>query len=92
MKRILLHYVLPLALPFVAYAVWVALERWRARTAGAGAGPAWREAPWHWLLMAGVVLVGLSFVVLGFLGGAPPGSKYVPPHMEGGELVPGRME
>ena len=31
-----------------------------------------------------------SFIVLAHWGGEPPGSTYVPAHMENGKLVPGR--
>jgi hypothetical protein len=30
-----------------------------------------------------------SFIVLAQFSGAPPGSTYVPAHVEGGKLVPG---
>ena len=33
-----------------------------------------------------------SFVVLAQFGGAPPGSTYVPAHIENGELVPGETQ
>jgi hypothetical protein len=42
-----------------------------------------------WLTISALVLVILSFLFLAQFGGAPPGSTYVPAHMENGRLVPG---
>ncbi len=91
MRRLIFSYLLPLLLPFAAYALWLSLVRWRARRAG-GEQPAWSDAPFTWLAIASVLLVAAGFFVLGFIGGAPPGSVYVPPHMENGVIVPGRAE
>jgi Family of unknown function (DUF6111) len=35
------------------------------------------------------VLMAGSFVVLAHFSGAPPGSTYVPAHVDGGKFVPG---
>ncbi len=68
MKRILLHYVLPILLPFIVYGVWLALARRKARPAGAAA-PVWRNAPLTWLLIAGLGLVCVGLVALALTGG-----------------------
>ncbi len=71
MKRILLHYVLPILLPFIVYGVWRALARRKAQsasTAGAAA-PTWRDGPWTWLLITGLVLACVGLVVLALTGG-----------------------
>jgi hypothetical protein len=70
--------------PFVAYAVflWATqakvldLERWSLGTI-------------MWLTIAAFALMGGSFVVLAQFGGSPPGSTYIPAHMEDGKFVPG---
>ena len=36
-----------------------------------------------------LALMIASFIVLAQFSGAPPGSTYVPAHVEGGKLVPG---
>jgi hypothetical protein len=41
------------------------------------------------LTIAALVLVIASFLVLAQFSGAPPGSTYVPAHLENGRLVPG---
>jgi hypothetical protein len=43
-------------------------------------------------LVAALVLMIGSFVVLAQWGGSPPGSIYVPAHMEDGHLVPGETK
>ncbi len=43
-----------------------------------------------WLLIAALVLMIGSFVVLAHWSGAPPGSTYVPAHVEDGKFVPGQ--
>ncbi len=91
MRRLILSYLLPLLLPFIVYALWLMLVRWRARRAGADQ-PAWSDAPFTWLAIAGVLLVALTFVILGLKEDAPPGSVYIPPHLENGVVVPGRAE
>jgi hypothetical protein len=52
--------------------------------------------PVSWTLrrVAGLVIVSLllmigSFVLLAQFSGAPPGSTYVPAHVDGGKFVPG---
>ena len=50
MSRILLHYVVPLLLPFVIYGAWLALARRGTRPAGAAGAHDWRDAPWTWLV------------------------------------------
>jgi hypothetical protein len=41
------------------------------------------------LAIAAAVLVIVSLVLLAQFSGAPPGSTYVPAHIENGRLVPG---
>jgi hypothetical protein len=43
-----------------------------------------------WLTIAALLCVVASFIVMAHFYGAPPGSTYVPAHMEDGRLVPGR--
>lgn len=52
--------------------------------------------PEHWplrtvvgLTVVALVLVGASAIITAQISGAPPGSTYVPAHVEGGRLVPG---
>lgn len=91
MRRLILSYLIPLLLPFAAYALWLALVRWRARRAGAEV-PGWNDAPLTWLMIAGIALASMGFVYLGLREDAPPEAKYQPPHMENGVIVPGRFE
>jgi len=71
-------------IPFAVYALFLFLTR-----SGVLVPDAW---PLHMLakLTAGaLVLVIVSFVLLGSLPGSPPNSTYVPAHIENGRLVPG---
>jgi hypothetical protein len=70
--------------PFVAYALYL----WATR-AGVLDGSSWALPRLMWLTIAALVLVIASFLALAEFGGAPPGSTYVPAHMENGRLVPG---
>ena len=70
--------------PFAAYVLflWATrakvldLERWSLSTL-------------MWLTIAALVLMLGSFLVLAQFSGAPPGSTYVPAHMDDGKFVPG---
>ena len=42
-----------------------------------------------WLTITALVLVIASLLALAEFGGSPPGSTYVPAHLENGRLVPG---
>ena len=44
-----------------------------------------------YLLIAAFLLVIVGFFVLAQWGGAPPGSTYIPAHIEDGKLVPGKI-
>lgn len=81
--RFFLQYLLPLLLPLLIYVGFVWLSRGRSQ--------AWLEdTPWVPLLGAGAVLTALSLIGWSLLSGASTDALYVPPHMEDGELVPGR--
>lgn len=92
MFRLFFTYVLPLIAPTLLYLLWNWLQLRRARAGKrAEQPPALEDTPWLVLAGAGVSL--LVVVVLGFAffgGGTAPGLHYVPPHMEGGEIVPGQ--
>jgi hypothetical protein len=70
--------------PFAAYALFL----WATR-AGVVDVSAWSLPRLIWLTVAAVALVIAGFVALVQFSGAPPGSTYVPAHMENGRLVPG---
>ena len=70
--------------PFGAYALFL----WAAR-AGVVDVSAWSPPRLMWLTVAALTLVVAGFAVLAQFGGAPPGSTYVPAHMENGRFVPG---
>jgi hypothetical protein len=71
--------------PFAAYALFV----WATREGVISVSSTWSPLRLIWLTAAAVVLVIAGFVGLAQFGGAPPGSTYVPAHMENGRFVPG---
>ena len=73
--------------PFVVYALFL----WATR-AGVLDASAWSLPRLAWLTIAALVLMIGSFVVIAQFSGGPPGSVYVPAHIENGQLVPGTMK
>ena len=73
--------------PFVLYAVFLFATR-----AGVLEPEAWSWRVLAWLTIAALATVLISFLVIAHFSGAPPGSTYVPAHLEDGKLVPGRTE
>ena len=70
--------------PFALYAAFL----WATR-AGVLQSKAWTLRRLVGLVIASLVLMVASFLVLAQFSGAPPGSTYVPAHIEGGRFVPG---
>jgi hypothetical protein len=75
------------AAPFVLYAVFLLATR--AAVIDLESWPLSRIA---WLSIAALMLVVGSFVYFANFGGAPPGSTYVPAHIENGKFVPGQAK
>jgi Family of unknown function (DUF6111) len=73
--------------PFVLYAVFL----W-ATKAGVMEPESWPLARLAWLTIAALLLVVGSFIYFAQFRGSPPGSTYVPAHMENGKFVPGRIK
>jgi hypothetical protein len=70
--------------PFVIYAVVL----WATRK-GVLHPQSWSLARLAWLAIAALALMFGSFLLIAQFDGAPPGSVYVPAHLENGRLVPG---
>jgi Family of unknown function (DUF6111) len=70
--------------PFVIYAVFL----WATRE-GVLDVSAWSVPRLMWLTIAALILTIVFLLLLAQFGGAPPGSTYIPAHMENGRLVPG---
>jgi Family of unknown function (DUF6111) len=69
--------------PFALYAAFLL-----ATPAGILQPNAWALPRLAGLVAASLVLMTASFLMLAQLGRAPPGSSYVPAHIEGGKFVP----
>jgi hypothetical protein len=70
--------------PFVLYAAFLL-----ATNAGVLQPKSWTVRRIASLVIASLLLMVGSFLVLAQFSGAPPGSTYVPAHIEGGKFVPG---
>jgi hypothetical protein len=70
--------------PFAIYAVFL----WATR-AGVLDPSQWTISRLVWLMSAAFLLMIGSFIVLAQWTGAPPGSTYIPAHVEDGRFVPG---
>jgi hypothetical protein len=70
--------------PFVIYAAFLV-----ATQTGILQSSSWPLRRVAGLVIVSLVLVVGSFVLLAQFSGAPPGSTYVPAHVEGGKFVPG---
>jgi len=73
--------------PFALYVVFLTATR-----ADVLHPDSWSWSSLGWLTIAALVLVVGSFVVIARFSGAPPGSTYVPAHLENGRLVPGTTQ
>jgi hypothetical protein len=73
--------------PFAIYAVFL----WATR-AGVLHPDSWSLPTLAWLTMTALGLVLGSFIVIAQFSGSPPGSTYVPAHVEDGRFVPGQTQ
>jgi uncharacterized membrane protein YczE len=86
MIRPVLSELLLFLLPFVLYAVFL----WATR-AGVMDPESWPVSRLITLAIVSFVLVIGSFIYFANYTGAPPGSTYVPAHIEDGKFVPGQV-
>ena len=73
--------------PFVLYAVFL----W-ATKAGVMDTESWPLSRVVWLAVAALALMVGSFIYFANFTGAPPGSRYIPAHVEDGKFVPGQTK
>lgn len=85
LKKLLLH-AIPFLVPFVAYALYVIATKRAAKQ-----GYNWRESPWYWLTVTGLVLFILSLMLGADVFWSNTGDTYVPAQLENGEVVPGQF-
>ena len=70
--------------PFVLYAAFL----WATR-AGVMDPESWPVSRIAWLTIVALVMVLGSFLYFVHFTGVPPGSTYIPAHIENGKFVPG---
>ena len=73
-------------IPFAVYGLFLVAAR-----KGLLDATSWPLARLAWLVIAALTLILGSFLWFATFGGAPPGSTYIPAHVdESGNFVPGR--
>jgi len=81
---------LPILTPVALYLLWFARATRRAVAEGAPP-PRLGDAPWAWVIGAGVALAAFVLGVLAFQGAGPASSHYEPPQLIDGRVAPGRV-
>ncbi len=82
----------PVLLPLFIYWLWHLFAVRRARKNGSPI-PRFRDGPIFTLLMASLGIAVLCFLVLGFSATENNNKgSYIPPHMENGKLIPGKVQ
>jgi len=79
----------PVLIPLLVYVIWMISVRNRAKKIGATL-PRFRDGPWFWAVVASLLVAVVMFLWIG-LNHPENRGDYVPPHMENGKLVPGKI-
>ncbi len=79
MLKKFLTIVLPLALPFIVYGVYLLLARRKARLKQEGRLPSWQDAPWSWIIVCSVLLVAVALGAARELSGVKRTEPFLPP-------------
>ena len=88
MLRILLTVLLPIAIPFALYAIYLFFARRSARAAGHPARPGgWQDAPWGWIATASALLLVSTLLAVRSMSGVEPGTKVESPRLIGLRLL-----
>ncbi len=89
MLRQILTVVLPIALPFLVYFLYVSLAR--SQGGGQNNTATMSDAPWPWLALTGLVLMAAVLIGWRILSDpAAPGTRIEQPRYIDGELIPSR--
>lgn len=81
----------PVLIPLVIYSLWMFHKRGKARKVGADLPRFFKDGPWFWAVVASLATGLVMLLVVGLSHDSSTGN-YVPPYMEDGRIVPGRIE
>lgn len=79
----------PVLIPLIVYWLWQMRARRIAKKNGAPE-PRFRDGPWYWALLASLLTGVGCFLLLGLTHERNDG-RYIPPHMENGTVIPGKV-
>lgn len=79
----------PVLVPLFIYLLWLWQKRRRAGKAGEKK-PGFRDGPWYIAVLASLATGLVMFLFLG-LSSPPQKGEYIPPHLEDGKLVDGKI-
>jgi hypothetical protein len=82
---------LPILAPVGLYLLWFARASRQATAAGLPP-PRLGDAPWAWVIGAGVLLAGMLLGIFAFEGQGPASPHYEPPRVVNGQITPGHTE
>jgi hypothetical protein len=51
-----------------------------------------QEGPWFWLVLLGLLSMGIVLIASALLGGHDPSGTYAAPRWEGGRIIPGHVD
>ena len=80
----------PVFIPLLVYIIWMIRVRKVARKVGDPL-PDFRDGPWFWALIATLCVAVIMFISLGLSKESVTG-EYVPPHVEDGKMIPGKVQ
>ena len=89
--KFILTKILPLALPLIVYLTWLFYARRRAQRLGAPLNHL-SDAPWLLITLSGAIVLISGMLAIGLFTGEKAGGEYIPPHLENGEVVKGRIK
>jgi len=80
----------PVLIPLIAYWLWLTYVGRKATIEGKPV-LRFRDGPWYWVVLSSLLIGLLCFLFLAEEATDGVKGDYIPPHMENGTLVPGRV-
>ncbi len=91
MVRLIFKYLYPALIPLFIYCLWLLYARSKARKNNLESIPKFGDGPFFLMLMA-TLMMGIGAFLLLALNQEKADGLYIPPHVENGLVVPGKLE